>query len=125
MIKGLTQETMTKTFEVTGEAPVDRPYSRTSIVVDRVTVTYGRTTEHGWTPRKIDVLGWRAKVDGRAGGQALAEDWYFDSGHGQWSPPDRPPALWLTVLAANNRPKGGPLSSLSDFDPVDLDAVEG
>lgn len=122
MIKGITRETMARTFLVSGEGPVDRPFSATRIVVDEAVITYERTDKYGWMPRHIAVRGYRAKADGTAGGQYLGEDWYFDPARNTWGHGKVPPALWLTVLAANTCPDGPALEPLPTGDPVDLDA---
>jgi hypothetical protein len=131
MIKGVLTEQLIRMFAVEGEGPVDRPHSATRIVVDRVEITYERTTERGWTPKKIHIKGWRAKADGTAGGQFLEEHWYYNPSPdpavmGSWGYA-MPPALWLTVLAANTCPDGPALEPVpgSGEAAVDLDAVEG
>lgn len=128
MINGIDWETLERVYAVSGEGPVDRPYTSTKIVPNALTVAWQRTVEHGWRCARVEVAGSKGK--GPAGAVPSAtpasttwDVWYREDGTVSWHGPVEPP-LWATIVAMNDCPKGGPLEPVHEaVDAIDLDGT--
>lgn len=126
MINGTIKETTTRTYAVSGEGPVDRPYSTTKIVANLLTVRWSRTDGHGWRCEWLEVDGWRGKgpVGDIPSETPAKTNWWTDyrkDGTARWSSPVDPP-IWAAIVAMNDCPQGGPLEHVREaVDAIDLD----
>lgn len=129
MINGLASETLTRVYRVADEAPVPLPHGSTTIVADKLTVTWIRTVEHGMRPEKITVSGWRGK--GKDGAvpttiptTGMWSPWRREGHPDDWRSGDVSVPTWALAVALTDCPAVGALNPILDsITMTDLDGL--